>query len=88
MPDGSSCGGIAWILAPDVIAGLEDRAQHDPQGVLRPRRQHDLVRIAAQPARRQQMIGDRGAQLATAPGVAVLQVLGAERRACAGRQTI
>ena len=79
MRDGSSCGGIAGILAPDLIAGLEDRAEHDPQGVLRSRRQHDLVGIAAQPARRQQMIGDRGAQLAAAAGVAVVQVLGAER---------
>src|SRR6266508_3143757 len=46
--------------------------------MLRSRRQHDLVGIAAQPARRQQMIGNRGAQLAAAPGVAVLQVLGTE----------
>ena len=78
MPDRSSRGGIAGILAPDVIAGFENCAQHDPQGVLCSRRQHDLVRIAAQPSRRQQMIGDRGAQLAAAPGVAILQVLGAE----------
>ena len=78
MRDGSSRGGIAGILAPDVIAGLEDRAQHDPQGVLRSRRQHDLVRIAAQPARRQQMIGNRGAQLAAALGSPYVQVLGAE----------
>ena len=78
MPDRSSRGGIAGILAPDLIAGLEDCAQHDPQGVLCSRRQHDLVRIAAQPSRRQQMIGNRGAQLAAAPGVAVLQVLGTE----------
>ena len=78
MPDRSSRGGIAGILAPDLIAGLEDRAEHDPQCVLRSRRQHDLVGIAAQPARRQQMIGNRGAQFAAAPGVAVLQVLGAE----------
>jgi hypothetical protein len=78
MPDRSSRGGIAGILAPDVIAGFEDRAQHDPQCVLCSRRQHDLVRIAAQPARRQQMIGNRGAQLTAAPGVAVCEVLGAE----------
>jgi hypothetical protein len=46
--------------------------------VLRSRRQHDLVRIATQPSRRQQVIGNRGAQLAAAPRVAVLQVLVAE----------
>ena len=78
MPDRSSRRGITGILAPDLIAGLEDRAQHDPQAMLRSRRQHDLVRIAAQPACRQQMIGNRGAQLAAAPGVAILQVLVAE----------
>ena len=78
MRDGFSRGGIAGILAPDLIAGLEDRAQHDAQAVLRSRRQHDLVGIAAQPARRQQMIGDRGAKLAAAARVAILQMLGAE----------
>ena len=36
--------------------------------------------IAAQPARRQQMIGDRRAQFAAAARVAVMQMLGAEAR--------
>jgi hypothetical protein len=78
MLDRLSRGWIAGILAPDLIAGFEDRAQHDAQRMLRSRRQHDLVRIAAQPARRQQMICDRGSEFAAAPRVAILQMLGSE----------
>jgi hypothetical protein len=78
MLDRLSRGRIAGILAPDLIAGLENGAQHDPQQMLRSRRQHDLVGIAAQPARREQMIGDCGAQFAAAPGIAVMKMLGPE----------
>ena len=78
MLDRLSCDRIAGILAPDLIAGLEDRAQHDPQAVLRSRCEHDLVRIAAQPSRGQQMIGNRSPKLAAAARIAVLQMFGAE----------
>ena len=73
-----SCGRIAGIFAPDLIARLEDGAQHDPQSVLGSRCQHDLVRIAAQPARRQQMVGNGGAKFAAASGIAVMEMIGAE----------
>jgi hypothetical protein len=58
--------------------GFQDRAQHDAQRVQRARRQHDLIGIAAQPPRRQQMIGDRRTQLAAAAGIAIVQMLRAE----------
>lgn len=79
MPDGVTRGGVAGVFAPDLVVWLQDRAQHDAQRVQRARRQHDLVRVAAQAARRQQMIGDGGTQLAAAAGIAIVQMLGPER---------
>src|ERR1700728_2118872 len=78
--------GIAGILAPDLVVSPKNGAQHDPQSVHRSRCQHDLVGIAAQPPRRQEVVGDRGPELATSPRIAIMQMLGAERAHPASRK--
>jgi hypothetical protein len=78
MPDESTGTGVTGVLAPDAVLRLEDGAQHNAQRVLRSRCQHDLVGIAAQPARRQQMVGDGGTKFAAASGIAVVQMIGSE----------
>ena len=60
--------------------------KNDPQSVHRSRCQHDLVGIAAQPSRRQQVVGDRDPKLATAPRIAIMKMLGAERAHPASRK--
>jgi hypothetical protein len=78
MLDGLPGRGIAGIFAPDLIVGLENAAQHDPQSVLRSRRQHDLVGVASQPSRQQKVVGDRSPKLAIASRIATVKMFSAE----------